>query len=52
MSLAMSKAQRETFLAGVHVAVISIPENSRGPLTVPIWYSYEPAGFADERGLL
>ena len=44
MSLAMSKAQREAFLAGLHVAVISIPENGRGPLTVPIWYSYEPGG--------
>ena len=44
MSLAMSKAEREAFLAGVHVAVISIPEDGRGPLTVPIWYSYEPGG--------
>jgi hypothetical protein len=44
MSLAMSKAEREAFLAGLHVAVISIPESGRGPLTVPIWYSYEPGG--------
>jgi nitroimidazol reductase NimA-like FMN-containing flavoprotein (pyridoxamine 5'-phosphate oxidase superfamily) len=44
MSLAMSKAQRETFLAGVHVAVISIAEDGHGPLTVPIWYNYEPGG--------
>ena len=44
MSLAMSKAQRETFLAGLHVAVISIAEDAHGPLTVPIWYSYEPGG--------
>ncbi len=42
MSLAMTKAQREAFLADKHVAVISIPEDGRGPLTVPIWYSYEP----------
>jgi nitroimidazol reductase NimA-like FMN-containing flavoprotein (pyridoxamine 5'-phosphate oxidase superfamily) len=42
MSLAMTKAQREAFLADKHVAVISIPEAGRGPLTVPIWYSYEP----------
>ena len=46
MSLAMSKAQREAFLAGLHVAVISISENGRGPLTLPIWYSYEPGGVA------
>jgi uncharacterized protein len=44
MSLAMSKVQREAFLAGLHVAVISISENGRGPLTVPIWYAYEPGG--------
>ena len=44
MSLAMSKAQREAFLAGLHVAIVSIAENGRGPLAVPIWYSYEPGG--------
>ena len=44
MSLAMSKAEREAFLAGLHVAVISVAENGRGPLTLPIWYSYEPGG--------
>ena len=42
MSLAMTKQERETFLADLHVAIISIPEEGRGPLTVPIWYSYEP----------
>ena len=36
--------QRETFLAGLHVAVISIADDGRGPLTLPIWYSYEPGG--------
>jgi hypothetical protein len=44
MSLAMSKAEREAFLAGLHVAVISVAENGRGPLTLPIWYAYEPGG--------
>ncbi len=44
MSLAMSKAQREAFLAATHVAVISIPEPGRGPLSVPVWYRYEPGG--------
>src|SRR5262245_28925527 len=42
--LSMSKQEREQFLADVHVAVISIPEDGRGPLTVPIWYIYEPGG--------
>jgi len=42
MSFAMTKQEREAFLAAVHVGVISIPEEGRGPLTVPVWYSYEP----------
>ena len=44
MSLKMTKPERETFLAGLHVGVISIAEKDRGPLTVPIWYDYEPGG--------
>jgi nitroimidazol reductase NimA-like FMN-containing flavoprotein (pyridoxamine 5'-phosphate oxidase superfamily) len=44
MSLAMTRQERETFLADVHVGVISIADEGRGPLTVPIWYTYEPGG--------
>jgi nitroimidazol reductase NimA-like FMN-containing flavoprotein (pyridoxamine 5'-phosphate oxidase superfamily) len=45
MSLAMTKEQREAFLADVHVGVISIAaDDGRGPLTIPIWYSYAPGG--------
>jgi nitroimidazol reductase NimA-like FMN-containing flavoprotein (pyridoxamine 5'-phosphate oxidase superfamily) len=44
MSLKMTKAEREAFLAGLHVGVISIAEKDRGPLTAPIWYDYEPGG--------
>ena len=44
MSLAMTRAEREAFLADVHVGVISLAEPGRGPLTVPIWYAYEPGG--------
>jgi PPOX class probable F420-dependent enzyme len=40
----MSKKEREDFLAGVHVGVISIADPGRGPLTAPIWYAYEPGG--------
>ena len=43
-SLAMSRAEREAFLAAVRVGVISIADDGRGPLTVPIWYGYEPGG--------
>jgi hypothetical protein len=42
MSIAMTKQEREAFLADLHVAIISIPEDGKGPLTVPIWYAYEP----------
>ena len=44
MDLRMSQAEREAFLAGVHVGVIAIPEPGRGPLAAPIWYGYEPGG--------
>lgn len=44
MPLAMTKQEREAFLADVHVGIVSIAEDGRGPLTVPIWYSYEPGG--------
>jgi hypothetical protein len=44
MSLAMTRAEREKFLADVHVGVLSISEPGRGPLAVPIWYGYEPGG--------
>ena len=44
MSLIMTKQERETFLADVHVGIISISEDGRGPLTVPIWYAYDVGG--------
>jgi nitroimidazol reductase NimA-like FMN-containing flavoprotein (pyridoxamine 5'-phosphate oxidase superfamily) len=43
MPLTMTKAEREAFLADVHVAVISIADY-HGPLVVPMWYSHEPGG--------
>jgi hypothetical protein len=44
MSLAMSREERQSFLAGVHVAMLAIEESGRGPLLAPIWYGYEPGG--------
>src|SRR5262245_31761193 len=44
MSQAMTKQESEMFLADLQVGIISIPEEGRGPLTVPIWYLYEPGG--------
>jgi PPOX class probable F420-dependent enzyme len=44
MSLAMTRQEREAFLADVHVGIISISDEGRGPLTVPIWYAYNAGG--------
>lgn len=44
MSLAMSKEEREAFLAATRVGIVSIGEVGRGPCTVPVWYQYEPGG--------
>lgn len=44
MSLAMTKEEREAFLADVHVGIISVAEDGHGPLAVPVWYVYEPGG--------
>lgn len=40
----MTRAEREDFLAGLHVGVLSIPRSERAPLAAPIWYAYEPGG--------
>jgi PPOX class probable F420-dependent enzyme len=45
MSLSMSRAEREEFLAGVHVGVLSVTSgDGQGPLTIPVWYTYQPGG--------
>src|SRR2546422_4793046 len=41
-SLRMSRSEREAFLAETHVAIASVADGEHGPLTVPIWYRYEP----------
>jgi nitroimidazol reductase NimA-like FMN-containing flavoprotein (pyridoxamine 5'-phosphate oxidase superfamily) len=40
----MTTTERETFLAGVHVGVLSVADPGHAPLAVPVWYSYEPGG--------
>ena len=45
MSLAMTPAEREAFLAEVHVAVVTVADDgSCGPLAIPLWYDYQPGG--------
>jgi nitroimidazol reductase NimA-like FMN-containing flavoprotein (pyridoxamine 5'-phosphate oxidase superfamily) len=37
--------ERQEFLADLHVAVLSVASDSdRPPLTIPVWYSYQPGG--------
>lgn len=41
----MSKTDRDAFLAKTHVGVFSVTdEDGRAPLTIPVWYRYEPGG--------
>ena len=43
MWVAMSAAERDEFLAGVHVGVLSAAIGTAGQtLAVPVWYSYQP----------
>ncbi len=45
MSVTMSREEREQFLAGVHVGVLSVASvDGGGPLAVPVWYAYQPGG--------
>ena len=41
---AMTQTEKESYLADLHVGVLAINEPGAGPLTVPIWYDYEPGG--------
>jgi nitroimidazol reductase NimA-like FMN-containing flavoprotein (pyridoxamine 5'-phosphate oxidase superfamily) len=40
----MTRDEREAFLAGMHVGVVGVDDPGRGPLSVPVWYLYEPGG--------
>jgi nitroimidazol reductase NimA-like FMN-containing flavoprotein (pyridoxamine 5'-phosphate oxidase superfamily) len=41
----LTEQEREAFLADLHVATLSVASDSaRPPLTVPIWYHYQPGG--------
>ncbi|MET7365864.1 pyridoxamine 5'-phosphate oxidase family protein [Streptomyces sp. NPDC005566] len=44
--MALNRDEREQFLAEPHVAALAVDtaEPGRAPLTVPIWYQYEPGG--------
>ncbi len=40
----MTQKEKEQFMADLHVGVLGINRADLGPLTVPIWYNYEPGG--------
>ena len=41
---AMTETEKQEYLADLHVGVLSLNNDSKGPLTAPIWYDYEPGG--------
>src|SRR5262245_65584162 len=44
MPAPMARDEREALLAGPRVGVVSVDEPGLGPLSVPVWYLYEPGG--------
>ncbi|MGW2558255.1 pyridoxamine 5'-phosphate oxidase family protein [Streptomyces sp. NPDC001514] len=43
--MALTREECEQFLAQPHYAALAVAAGAeRGPLTVPIWYQYEPGG--------
>ncbi len=40
----MTEEERQDFLAGPHVAVLSVSRDARSPHATPVWYAYEPGG--------
>ncbi|MDQ0792384.1 pyridoxamine 5'-phosphate oxidase family protein [Streptomyces sp. B1I3] len=44
--MALTREERERFLAEPHVAALAVDsaQEGRAPLSVPIWYQYEPGG--------
>jgi PPOX class probable F420-dependent enzyme len=37
----MTESEREAFLADLHVGILSIARDGKGPLALPIWYQYD-----------
>lgn len=40
----MTQEEKQQFMADLHVGVLGLNRADLGPLTVPIWYDYEPGG--------
>jgi PPOX class probable F420-dependent enzyme len=37
----MTTAEREAFLADLHVGILSVARDGKGPLSLPVWYLYD-----------
>ena len=44
MTTTMTHEEREVFLTEVRIGILSIDNGERGPLSIPIWYMYNPGG--------
>jgi uncharacterized protein len=44
MPRSLSREERERFLSELHVGVVSVSDGDRGPLTTPVWYTYQEGG--------
>jgi general stress protein 26 len=44
MDSRMTIEERQAFLAETWVGILSIAQEGRGPLSVPVWYNYQPGG--------
>lgn len=42
--LSMTRAEREAFLADVHIGLLAINGGEGAPLVTPVWYRYSPGG--------
>jgi len=41
----LTEQERQAFLAGQRVGVLSVAsDDNRPPLTIPVWYAYQPGG--------
>ena len=42
MSTTMTREEREAFLSEARIGILSVDNDARGPLSIPIWYAYTP----------
>jgi hypothetical protein len=42
MPPAMTQDERQGFLAGIHVGIFSVAQDTLAPLSLPAWYAYAP----------